>query len=389
VECQWLRIEDGEQHIRVSSRSGDCLVIKVTFTVGRPDVSIIDQDPERHCCEPVEADTLETLKGVLPLEVSRQRATRLFPTLAHKLPLDQLAFLLATTRVVGMKCPGLYSIYSELTVNMREPDNTHIQELKWRVLKYDTRFKRVIIEAETSGAQAVITAFVRPQPQTQSSIRDVRSHITSDAFAGRNALVVGGSRGLGELCTKILAAGGADVRFTYHHGNKDAAIIEQDIRAAGGSAIAFSYDVLSPPECLDEHLGLGWIPSHVYYFATPPIFGGDKFSPDLFNTFCRYYVDGFRAVWVAIRAFSQQPLSLFYPSSVYVNNVPSNLGEYAAAKTAGEILCKYIKTTDAASRVNIARLPKLPTDQTLSVFGDEPEADPIEILIAYLKNGEG
>ena len=41
-------------------------------------------------------------------------------------------------------------------------------------------------------------------------------------FANVRALVIGGSRGLGEITAKIIAAGGGDVWITYRRGKEDA-----------------------------------------------------------------------------------------------------------------------------------------------------------------------
>jgi hypothetical protein len=386
VECERLRRVQDEQHIRVTGRSGDCLVVKVSLAKARSDLDLRDGDPERLAAVSVDEERIGELHGDLPLEVSRDGLQKLFPRLADRLPLDQLAFLLATTRVVGMECPGLNSIYSELTVDMREPGGDLARSVEWRVREFDSRFNRVEIEARAPGARAVMVAFVRPQPQSQPSTRDIRGRIANDAFSGARAVVIGGSRGLGELCAKILAAGGADVRFSYHRGIDDARNVERDIRVAGGEAVAFAYDVLSPPDDLEERLGVGWLPTHFYYFPTPPIVGAKKFSPRIFDDFCKYYVEGFHSLWRLTRASYRQPLVFFYPSSVYVEQINPGFGEYSAAKAAGESLCRFIGATDKKAKVYVARLPKLPTDQTLSVFGDELQVDPAEVLVPFLQD---
>ena len=164
----------------------------------------------------------------------------------------------------------------------------------------------------------------------------------------------------------------------------DAASVERDVRTAGGEATAFAYDVLSPPEDLAEHLGGGWQPTHFYYFSTPPIIGNKRFSPQIFRDYCPYYVEGFHALWRLARSAFRQPLVFFYASSVAVEQPAAGFGEYSAAKAAGEALCRYISATDRKSKVHIARLPRLPTDQTVTVFGDDLEVDPVDVLLGCL-----
>ena len=52
----------------------------------------------------------------VPLKVERMTLHRLFPNVAAKLPIEQVAILLATTRIVGMDCPGRDSIFAGLDV---------------------------------------------------------------------------------------------------------------------------------------------------------------------------------------------------------------------------------------------------------------------------------
>ena len=90
-------------------------------------------------------------------------------------------------------------------------------------------------------------------------------------------------------------------------------------------------------------------------------------------------------LWCAIRAFSKHQLTIVYPSSVYVDEIVSSLGEYAVAKAAGETFCRFIASVDRQTFVKIPRLPRLPTDQTLSLTEDEPEDDAVETMKKVLE----
>jgi NAD(P)-dependent dehydrogenase (short-subunit alcohol dehydrogenase family) len=82
-------------------------------------------------------------------------------------------------------------------------------------------------------------------------------------------LIIGGSRGVGELTAKILAAGGAQVVITYATGRHDAEAVAHEINAWGGTCEVLEYNVLKPPG--DQLSKLKHILSHLYYFATPRI----------------------------------------------------------------------------------------------------------------------
>src|SRR5438477_10610629 len=61
-------------------------------------------------------------------------------------------------------------------------------------------------------------------------------------LAGKDAVVTGGSRGIGAAITKRLATDGASVAFTYTKGADAAASVVKEIEDRGGQAIAIQAD---------------------------------------------------------------------------------------------------------------------------------------------------
>ena len=124
--------------------------------------------------------------------------------------------------------------------------------------------------------------------------------------------------------------------------------------------------------------------SHLYYFATTPIFVAQRgcFDDELFRRFAEVYVEGFaRLVTVLL------PRGLrvaFYPSSTAVDEQPLDMGEYVAAKVAGEALCRFLERTQPGLTVLSPRLPRLPTDQTRSLLPAKEE-DAVATLLAHLR----
>jgi len=109
--------------------------------------------------------------------------------------------------------------------------------------------------------------------------------------------------------------------------------------------------------------------THMYYFATPRIPAGrpGQFQPEVFAKLLDTYVTGLArcAAWLVPRA---QPNALiWYPSTVFLEQLDQNFAEYAAAKACGEALCAQLAEHLAPLRLISERLPRLPTDQTQSL----------------------
>lgn len=328
---------------------------------------------------PVELADYESAAGEIPLQVERDLAGRLFPTLSQAMPLAQLGALLASTRLVGMKCPGLHSVYTSLALTFDGPGGS---PLGYRVKTVNRRFAMVIMEVGAHGLSGEIRAFIRPQPRQQLSMAAAKDMVSPAEFAGQRAVVVGGSRGLGEVTAKLLAAGGAEVLVTYHRGAADAEAIVREINAAGGKASASALNVLEPA---DDGALPRFGATELYYFATPFIATGRKgsFSQALFEQFCRYYLAGFSNTLTLLSGPTLR--AVFNPSSVFVEDVPETLVEYATAKAASEFLCRALAATGPAGlRIAWPRLPKMDTDQTASLT-PSAIADPAPVLLSELR----
>ena len=320
--------------------------------------------------------------GRLPFAMSPGEAERLFPAAASWLGSVRIAAIVATTYLVGMVCPGLHSIYGELSIAGCSVD-LHPDTLAYRVTEADPRFHSVELQIIGGGITGLVQTFARTPPVSQATLQSMRSVVSPNEFSGSLALIVGGSRGLGELTAKLVAAGGGRVVITWQSGKEDAERVAQEIRSAGGECETLAYDARKPAEQQLE--ALAGAPTHAYYFATPVIFRPQSsiFKSERFAEFLDVYVDGFWRFCQALR--ERRPgISVYYPSSVSVTERPQGMTEYSMAKAAGEILCEDINQYQAPTRVTVSRLPRLPTDQTATVTSVET-AQPIDILLPIVR----
>jgi NAD(P)-dependent dehydrogenase (short-subunit alcohol dehydrogenase family) len=308
-----------------------------------------------------------------------------FPCAASVLGCRRTAGLLALSKLVGMVCPGLHSIFTGLDVRLVEPDDGDF--IYHQVTSLDERYRYITQDIRGAGLYGSVEALVRNPPTRQPGIDELAPSVASGEFAGTTALVIGGSRGLGELTAKLLAAGGARVIISYSVGRADAEKLASSIHAAGGICHVTHYDVR---DCsADQLTDLEYAPTHVYYFATGPISQSriKPFDRQRFEEFFGFYVDGFAHLCSCLKATSERPVGVFYPSSVYVSTEdrPAGLAEYAMAKAAGEVLCGEINSSHRHIHVVSRRLPRMLTDQTASLLSDQPIAPSHEVMLALIR----
>lgn len=339
--------------------------------------------PSRTACRSLSDQEVETAGGSLPLYLRLEILCEMFPMIKKQLDPLQVSELLCSTRMVGMDCPGLQSVYSKLEVSFSEADAKQPLNMMYSVKRLDFRFRLVSIHVEGPGMKGTITAFLRPPQKDQPSSEAIKTHVEQGEFSGQCALVIGGSRGLGEVTAKLLAQGGADVFITYYRGKDDAERVVQEISGCGGSVKALPFNILEQKDklsgCFDERK-----PSHLYFFATPFIFSATRgvFCPELYDTFCKYYVSGFSKLVSDLDSIGLK--QVFYPSSVAVDELPLNMGEYACAKIAGEMLCRYMVKCDPEKIIYLARLRRMDTDQTASILPVD-NADPVPLMLALIR----
>lgn len=373
-------VEDRDDtKLTLAVRVGPVTVFSIGLTFGPavPDETTGWNDTRHRPDVPIDLTFEEAaeMRGTIPLPDAAALRDA-FPAASAALGVHRVAWLAGSSYLVGMVCPGLHSIYRSLQV---QATDTTDAALRFKV-KYDDedyRFLRLAVAG--SGWSGQIDSNARPAPTEQKGIADIAGSVARDAFAGTTALVIGGSRGLGEVVAKLLAAGGAEVIVTYVVGEADATRLRDEIRAVGGACEIARYDVTR--DAAAQIAALPVVPNQLYYMATPAIFqrAGSGFDAARFGHYLQYYVNGFDDLCRVLRQANGTDIPAFYPSSVAVESRPANMTEYSMAKAAGEILCADMRQFGKWRKIVVERLPRLPTDQTATLFEDESD-DPVAVM---------
>jgi NADP-dependent 3-hydroxy acid dehydrogenase YdfG len=278
-----------------------------------------------------------------------------------------------------MHCPGLHSLFSRFDMTFSKQRSN--EPTQYRVIRADDRISLIAISVEGGGMKGTVNAFMRPPPVAQPHMAAVKSHVSGTPFREMCVLVVGGSRGLGEISAKIIAAGGGETAITYLSGKEDAERVANDISQNGGKCKVLQMDVSKPDTALQPLILENWRPTHVFYFATPRI--SSRPGDGTRDEFDNIYSGGLIKVVKALQNQSTEALTLFYPSSIYVVDAPADLADYAAAKAKGEATAEMLAKDQPNLTVIIERLEPLATDQSASLLNIDVAA-PLETMVHLL-----
>ena len=371
-----------ERECRAELRVGETVVAQHVVTFGGPAV----QDPRRPLAgsvrfgatqrEPLDLDDEATAHagGEVEYFCPDDAARSAFPALAAAIGDRRVTALLALTRLVGMVSPGLHSTFHRLSVKLA--DMAPSGRLLFQTIGADPRFGVFTTQVSADGIFGQVRTSRRRPPTLQPNMAAVRDLVPRGCFAGRSALVIGGSRGLGEVTAKLLAAGGASVAITYASGADDAARVVGELRSDDCTAQALRFEASEEPD--GQLAALTMIPDTAYYFATPRISGrnASRFDNARFRALARIYVDGFDACAQALAKGRTRTIRMFYPSTIFVERPTRHMVEYAMAKAAGEVLCADLSRFDSRLDIVVRRLERLGTDQTASMIEQDVASAP-------------
>ena len=283
------------------------------------------------------------------------------------------AELALTSEIVGMQTPGLNSLFISIEGDFSEKNLTPYYELV-----SCNRFGLIKLLVSGRYLKAEIETFFRPYPKNSPTIGQVSKKITQNEFQDVNALIIGGSRGLGELTAKIITCGGGKVTVSYNLGEEDAKKLQHEIADFGGTCYITQLRIEDNFDLPEVNF------NQIYYFPTPKIRPEDHNFPNtqLSLLYESFYVHAFCNLLNQILQRSMRT-SVFYPSSTFLDSPPRNHGRYVESKLKGELLCKEF-IEKKSMRIMYPRLPRLATDQTLGLMHEEFE-DSVDVMYPFIQ----
>lgn len=278
--------------------------------------------------------------------------------------------------IVGMKAPGLSSLFTRLKVQYEPASKTDADAFAYRLtfVDYDPHFRLLETELEIASldgrpiATAHIQSYVRfprEQPNPQNYVASFPPEVRT--LQHQVALVCGASRGLGAELAAALGAAKCYVYLACRHPDEHTEALAEAICAAGGAATIEAADVSDPEWCEGAKARIvgthGRLDLLILNACAP-----------LVMTQVSAAAAGQSAAYISQNiALSHTPLIHFLPavaaaqgtvvgiSSSAVDETPAGFADYIAVKMALEGALKTAARENPTTRFVIARPPRLRT----------------------------
>jgi hypothetical protein len=297
----------------------------------------------------------------------------LFPNLIKTASRNELMEILSTSDLVGMKIPGRDSLF----VGLRKLSKRLEPTISTIVLdNYDPRFGLLNMSVEGEYSAYKIEAMFRASPTPTPNLSEIRKQVKINEFINHRVLVIGGSRGLGRFAVAVLAMGGADVHFTFNQGLTEAQSLQKELKNFKISCCYQQYNVLQDP-----------IPNinnfdRIFYFASPKIIPEtDQNISGLSKFYDAFFVTKFNAICSSLNIKDRRQ-KVFYPSTIFIDQPDNAFKAYASSKKAGELVADKFNVN--STKVFAPRLPRLKTDQTLSI--NQFLLSELNFLLPYIRS---
>jgi NAD(P)-dependent dehydrogenase (short-subunit alcohol dehydrogenase family) len=382
---QIVQVGHSEGELRIEAVVEGATTTELRVGLGSPspgqrEIQPFTVDQNAKCCE-LSLSEMRGRSGQVQPAADPDKIGGRFANTAKYLGVGRVAGLLCLSRLVGMECPGMHALFRGFEVSFLSTETP--SSINYCVTSVDERFRLLRIKVLGLGLHGTVAAFARHAPAPQTALQDLLSSVKPNEFTGQRALIVGGSRGLGELTAKLLAAGGGQPIITYAIGKTDAERVAEEIRQGGGQCQVLQYDVHLPPL---QQIGPSTSTPYLYYYATGQIFRRrtKRFDPRILDDFLDFYVYAFYELCVCMKGLCKQPMSVFYPSSIAVEQRPRDITEYSMAKAAAEILCADLNRSWPGMHITTVRLPRLFTDQTATVVPRET-GNSVDVLLPIVR----
>jgi hypothetical protein len=295
----------------------------------------------------------------------------MFPVLTKIIGENVVYEIALLSSKIGMQVPGLHALFLGVKISLAGDNKSQVLEVQ----SVDKRFNKITLSYSGRNISATLDALFLPSPVDIPSSDTLRSEINElGDLSHVNALIIGGSRGLGAWTAKVIALAGGEVTLTYNSGRQDAELVKTDILLSGGKC---NIAQLTISESSEMKLPNGNF-NQLYYFPTPKILKqGKTFDIFLYEKFLLIYAKKFEKI--AKKYIKMGIIRILYPSTMYIDKPVEELQEYIKAKLEGEKVCNSLSSVSSI-KVLKPRIDRVLTDQTTSILPVN-SLHPLEVVL--------
>ena len=291
--------------------------------------------------------------------------------------------------VTGMEMPGLKSLFTRITITFHA-EGAQGSDLRYRAraVRFDRQFRLLDTELVVATAEStlVATAVLRsyvPFSPAQASLPELESRLVpaASSLAGKVALVLGGSRGLGADVVSALALAGCRV-YASARQDDDTRRAHHAALAEGGAHVDFLAGDAGDAAWCDAALETirareGRLDVLVLNACAPP--AAERIGRESAGRRERYIRENLKLIETPLETFAAAVAeangAVAFMSSSFVQATPPGFSHYVTVKQAGESLLQTAVRERPALAGLIARPPVLQTrwnDTPSGVLGSIP-----------------
>ena len=300
-------------------------------------------------------------KGLIFTPLNTDEVILAYPKICKYTGITGVRALLSLSRLVGMYCPGLRSIFSGFDIIFEE--NNH--ELSYKVNSINKSLGFTKIDVFGLNIKGNVDCYF-----TEKYIDEpfpINFSIKNN-YSKSNALIIGNS-GLGKIASYILTSNGANVIVTSRQ-KPTSYPFDSNLLNTSSKLKLLELDV-SNSSSINLFLNKIRTPiKSLYYFPTPRIFRRrlslvSKTDMDEFlNIYVYKYIKFVELLMDKGKCVKN--LSIGYPSSIAVDEKLPDQFEYYTSKLIGEHACELLSSRFKEISIFIERFPRLNTKQTNS-----------------------
>tara|TARA_Y100001970_G_C14226397_1_gene855954 strand:- start:1226 stop:2584 length:1359 start_codon:yes stop_codon:yes gene_type:complete len=304
------------------------------------------------------------MKSNLSFKLKSNLNSKKYLNISKELGSHTLRLILFLSYLVGMKFPGKYSIFSNLKFSI-EKKYQNIKMINF-LLKKNKKFN--FYEGFGKNFPIYFDAIKHPKFSEQTSFKTLKSIINfkkaKKLDKKSRCLVIGGSRGIGELTLKILLLLGAQVNVTYNKNYENLNKIKKETQTLSHKLKMQKYDIFNDNVNFKNY-------KYIFYFPTPKIKTSEKkFNKELFQNYNLFY--NIKFIKFCRKLSKNNNAKVFFPSTIFLNSdiEKKKFSEYCKAKKlAEENILKFNKNNNNL-KIYSYRIEQQYTDQNLSFINN-------------------